>query len=288
MPTDDTTHLPEATRATAMRKGYVDTSSGQVHYRTNVAPKRAAAGAAPDGREVLVLFHQTASSSSMFERLAQALGDTYRIVAPDTPGFGGTFSPPEPATIPYYAGVLGEALDGLGVDTALVFGHHTGASIAVELEAQRPGFSKRMILSGPPYLSPEKKRALASKTEPIVVRDDGGHTLATWKRLRAKDPAAPLALTQREFVLTMHAGERYHEAYDAVFAHDFEEKLARVACPVLVMAGTEDTLYASLEPAYAALANGRKHVIPGANTYVCDRHAEEIAARLREFFGARA
>ena len=47
-----------------MRRAYVDLDHGQVHYRT-----------AGTGRP-LVLLHQTASSSVMYERLAPHLEDT--------------------------------------------------------------------------------------------------------------------------------------------------------------------------------------------------------------------
>jgi pimeloyl-ACP methyl ester carboxylesterase len=256
-----------------IRKGYVDTPEGQVHYR------RAGRENAPR----LLLLHQTASSSAMYEALMARLADEYFMFAPDTPGYGGTFFPPETATIEYYALVMRQALAAFGWDDCFIFGHHTGASIAAQMEHDRPGTARKMILSGPPYLSEEQKAQFRQMVQPLVVAEDGAHTGALWARLRAKDPDAPLALTQREFVLNMQAGERYHETYHAVFSHDFNSQLAAVACPALVMAGDTDTLRGALEPAHAVLRQGEIRCLRG-NTYVCDRDPDAVAAIIREFF----
>ncbi|NJM53625.1 MAG: hypothetical protein HC846_09690 [Blastocatellia bacterium] len=86
-----------------------------------------------------------------------------------------------------------------------------------------------------------------------MIEKDGSHLVKLWERLRAKDENAEISLIHREFLLNLHAGERYHEAYFAVFNHDFETQLASLECPILVTAGDEDTLKDSLEPAYKVL-----------------------------------
>ena len=256
-----------------VRKGYIDTQEGQVHYRQ--------AGRA-DAPRVLLL-HQTASSSVMYEAIMERLADEFFLFAPDTPGYGGTFFPPAPATIAYYAQVMQQALDALGWAECYVFGHHTGASIAVQMEHERPGTARKMILSGPPYLTQEQKAQFRAGIQPIVIQEDGSHAGNLWARLRAKDADAPLCLTQREFVLNMHVGERYHETYHAVFSHDFETQLAALSCPTLVMAGDTDTLRDSLEPAYRALRHGEMQRVKG-NTYICDREPDTVARIIRRFF----
>jgi pimeloyl-ACP methyl ester carboxylesterase len=257
----------------SIRKGYVDTPDGQAHFR------RAGREDAPR----VLLLHQTASSSAMYEALMERLAGDYCLFAPDTPGYGATFFPPATATIEYYAQAMWWALDAVGWRECFVFGHHTGASVAVEMEHQRPGLARKMILSGPPYLSEEQKANFRAGVQPIVVQEDGAHASALWARLRAKDPQAPLALTHREFVLNLRAGERYHETYHAVFTHDFNARLAALDCPTLVMAGDADTLRAALEPAYRALKRGEIRYLTG-NTYVCDRDPDAVAAVVREFF----
>ena len=90
-----------------IKKAYVDTQWGQVHYRYTTGPKNA---------PVLVMLHQTSSDSQMFEKVMARLGKYYsRIIAPDFPGYGETFPIDENKGIPFYADVFMESLDNLGV-----------------------------------------------------------------------------------------------------------------------------------------------------------------------------
>ena len=71
-----------------IKKGYIDTTDGQVHYRVCQGP-----GSLP-----LVCLHQTASSSQMYENLMETLHGQYRVFVLDTPGFGQSFVPPQVPT----------------------------------------------------------------------------------------------------------------------------------------------------------------------------------------------
>ena len=132
-----------------IKRAYVDTSIGQMHYRY-----------AGEG-DSLVILHQTASSSEAYEPLMGLLASRFSVVAMDTPGFGMSDAPPRPFTIPDYALVLQEALDGMGIATTSVFGHLTGASIASELAASAPQRVEKLILMRPVCLEAEElKRRL--------------------------------------------------------------------------------------------------------------------------------
>ncbi len=255
-----------------VKKSYVDTSFGLIHYRF---------AGNPNNPHVLLL-HQTASSSAMFEQIMSLLADKYYVFAPDTLGFGGSDFPKETATMKIYADSLREASKMFGLQNPFIFGHHTGASIAVQMEFDQP-FAQKMFLSGPPHLSQEQKDDFRKNVQPIVIEKDGSHLPKLWQRLRAKDENAEFLLTHREFLLNLHAGERYDEAYNAVFDHDFETQLASLDCPILVTAGDKDTLRDSLEPAYDVLKNGEMRRLEG-NTYVCDQSPEVIAKLMVEFF----
>jgi pimeloyl-ACP methyl ester carboxylesterase len=254
---------------TKIRNGYADTRWGQVHYRTCGA-----------GRP-LVLLHQTASSSAMYAAMMPLLPG--RVIALDTPGFGSSFAPDAPLTIPFCAEVLLAALHELGVSECDLFGHHTGAAIAVQIAHSAPGFVGRLILSGPPVLSDEQKTALKAGLKPFFIDEAGAHLTSVFARLRRRDPALPLETVHREALLTLNAAERAMEMYEAVFVHDFAGQLAALDLPVLVMTGEHDTLRASLEPAHALLRRGQMRLIPGGTTYVCDRDPQVVAEITGEF-----
>ena len=253
-------------------KGYIETNYGLIHYR--------AVGIETNPH--VLLLHQTASSSAMYEKIMLLLADKFYFFAPDTLGFGGSDFPSETANIKLYADSLREAAEKFGLENPFVFGHHTGASIAVQMEFDRK-VARKMILSGAPYLSQEQKDTFKKGVQPIVIERDGEHLVQLWQRLRAKDETAELSLTHREFLLNLHAGERYHEAYFAVFNHDFETQLATLDCPILVMAGDEDTLKNSLEPAFKVLKNGEIRKLKG-NTYICDKSPKIVAKIIENYF----
>lgn len=96
------------------------TNFGLIHYRC----------AGNSNNQHVLLLHQTASSSAMYEAIMNLLADKFYLFAPDTLGFGGSDFPNEVATMQIYADSLREASDKFGLDNPFVFGHHTGASIA--------------------------------------------------------------------------------------------------------------------------------------------------------------
>ena len=218
----------------------------------------------------------------MFEKIINLLADKFHLFAPDTLGFGASDFPQSAATMQIYADSLRQASDKFSLQNPFVFGHHTGASIAVQMEFDQP-FARKMFLSGPPYLTQEQKDKFKKGVQPVVIEKDGSHLLKLWERLRAKDEYAEISLTHREFLLNLRAGERYHEAYFAVFNHDFETQLASLDCPILVTAGDNDTLENSLEPAFKALKKGEMRRLIG-NTYICDQSPEVMAKLMEDFF----
>lgn len=260
-----------------IRRAYCDIDAGQLHYRQAGNPQKTP----------LILLHQSPSSSVMFESLMHALGDDYWLLAPDTPGFGQSDPLRERVSIAAYAKAVRQFLDGLNIKRALLFGHHTGASVAVQLAHDCPDLALAIALSGPTLLSDQLKAILPEKAKPFPLREDGSHLLGMWQRMRDKEPDAPLALSLRETVLGLVVGDAYPEAYRAVIEQPFAEQLQAIACPVLVFAGTGDPLYSQLDAAFQLLPRGEKQQIEGARTYACDLYANDIAARLKAFF-ARA
>ena len=91
------------------------------------------------------------------------LKDRYYLLAPDTPGFGnsdGLSVSPDSLTISDYAQATHAFSQALGVERCYIFGHHTGAAMAVQLEFDFPGTAISMALSGPTLLSEAQKRDL--------------------------------------------------------------------------------------------------------------------------------
>jgi pimeloyl-ACP methyl ester carboxylesterase len=258
------------------RRAYAQLSYGQMHFREAGNP----------GAPVLLLLHQSPSSSAMYERLMERLADRFYLLAPDTPGFG--LSDPLPVAMPSiegYASAINELLKALDITHLGVFGHHTGAAIAVQLAFDKPGKIAAMALSGPTLLSDEQRELLPTLAQPVTPQADGSHLLQLWQRFRDKDPQAPLALLEREMYSALTCGDSYLASYQAVCAHDFAGQLQTIRCPALVFAGDKDPLYNSVAPSLALLSNSETAQLPGGErTYVCERQVEIIAGLLGDFF----
>jgi len=258
-----------------IRKGYADTPNGQVHYRQL---KHTRADETP-----LVLFHQTASSGMMFEQMMTLLSDSFHTIALDNPGFGASFSPPNLFTVQFLSDSLHAALTSLGVESCYAFGHHSGSAIAVQMAYDHPGFIKRMVLSGPPLLSVDQVNGLRASLKAFGIADDGSHLTQVWNRIRKRDESLPLEIVHREVLLTQAAREAAQGAYQAVFEQPLKAQLESLEIPILVMAGENDTLRASLEPAYQLLRNGAMRVMAGAGPYICDQNPHAVVEILRDF-----
>ena len=197
-----------------IRKGYVDTPHGQIHFRQLKQV---------DGVP-LVLLHQTASSGMMFEPLMTLLSDSFHTLALDTPGFGASFSPPSLFTVHYLSDSLHAALTNLGVESCYVFGHHSGSAIAVQMAHDHPNFIQKMVLSGPPLLNDAQIQGLKASLKPFAITEDGSHLIQVWERIRKRDSALLLETVHREVLLAQSASEAGQGAYQAVFEQPYAEQ----------------------------------------------------------------
>ena len=219
----------------------------------------------------------------MFEPVMTLLSDSFHTLALDTPGFGASFSPPSGFSIRYLSDSLYAALHQLGVESCFIFGHHTGSAIAVQMAHDHPDFVKKMVLSGAPLLNEAQVNGLKASLKPFVIAEDGSHLTHVWERIRKRDSALPLETVHREVLLTQSAREAAQRAFQAVFDQPFSEQLSALEIPILVMSGENDTLRASLEPAFSILKNGAMKLIPNEGPYICDQNPQAVADMLKDF-----
>lgn len=258
-----------------IRRAYVDIDGRQLHYRYS----------GERGKPALLLLHQTPSSSSMYEALMCQLPADFFVIAPDTPGFGNSDPLPGDITIAALAQAMTGFLCALDIEACGVFGHHTGAAIAVQLASGNPGKVSALVLSGPTLLTEEQKKVLPESASPFPLDVEGGHLIGMWQRLRGKDNGADLALSQRELLSAFACGDAYQGSYRAVCAQDYARQLESIACPVLVFAGDADPLRNAVAPTVQKLARAEVlEVPPGVGSYICEQQAEFLAEKLAGFF----
>lgn len=256
-----------------IRRSFIDLSHGQVHVRQ----------AGQVENPTMVLFHQSPSSSVMFEPLMLELAEDFHLIAPDMPGFGES-APITHVSIPIFAQIMDELLTELVIKETYLFGHHTGASLAVALAARDADRFQSLALCGPPLLTDAQKKSLPAMAIYEAEQSDGSHLTRMWAKFAKKEDGVSADIIHREIMLALKAGKSYVESYRAVADYDLDHDLRSLNCPVLVFAGENDSLRSYLDRTEAVLRNGKMHVAKGAGTYICEREPLHVATLLKHFF----
>jgi pimeloyl-ACP methyl ester carboxylesterase len=220
-----------------MRKGYVETPIGQVHYREHGA-----------GAPVLLL-HQTAWSSIQFRNVMPALAKRgVRGIAIDTPGYGMSDSFEHPCSIVEYATVLASVMDGLGLPRASLAGHHTGASIAAAFAARNPGRVEKLVMHGVPLYSAEQRAERLARPHFDQTPDaEGGHLKRRFEMGLKISPGASFDAIHWSTVQFFAAGPNEWYGHHAAFKYDMASDLKLIKAPTLIVSNTGDTLHVVLD-----------------------------------------
>lgn len=217
------------------------------------------------GGPPVLLLHESPVSSAAFVPLIGSLAERFTVIAPDTPGYGGS----DPLAlhrpqIPDYADALKEVVDALGLERAAVFGRHTGAAIAIEFANLHPERVSGVVLDGCPAFTPEEMEELVASYLPPFRPDwSGSHVAWLWSRIRdqfgffpwnRQGPASRLAIDMpRPSILNriatdlLLAGDGYRIAYEAAFRYDGAAAAAAARVPAHYMATETDVLFPHLD-----------------------------------------
>ncbi|MEU8896155.1 alpha/beta hydrolase [Nocardia sp. NPDC048505] len=122
-----------------LRHHRLDVEGVHVFYRESV-PAR------PDA-PTLVLLHGFPSASHQFRRLIDTLGDRYRLIAPDYPGFGNTEAPASfDYTFDRLADITEGFLRGLGLDRFALYLFDFGAPVGLRVAERHPEWITGLIV----------------------------------------------------------------------------------------------------------------------------------------------
>jgi pimeloyl-ACP methyl ester carboxylesterase len=260
-----------------IRKGYVDTCDGQVHYQICEG----------GSRDPIVLIHMTASAANSYDALMGALAGQFTTIACDSPNYGQSFRTDREATIDYMAEVWLEAITALGVDRFHVLGHHTGASIGVEIAVQAPERVLSATLSGLVYTTPEENVVFAEKfIQPNPITNYGTQFIGAWTRVMTTMDGAdlPSEFNHRETVGTLVAGEKWAWGYEAVFRYHPAEQLRKVTCPIFLATGLLDRYTIIFHDRIMGDRPDARTLTPeGRGVDYLDTYATEFAPHLTEF-----
>ena len=262
-----------------LRRSYADGPYGQVHLLEG--------GAADGGRPPLYLLHATAYSSQPFIPLMERLARSRRVIAPDTPGYGGSDAPPGMPPFERYADAfidLVERTAGAGCTPVDVFGYHTGALIATEAAARRPDLIRSLVLIGIPYYlgdeREERRAGLAAGADLTGVLEQFQERWDYF--ITDRTPGLSLERAYACFVDELRAYPRHWWAHEALFDYEPQGRLPLVGCPVLVL-NPDNALARPSREASRLLPQARVIELPGLTSAIFDLGADVLAGEFERF-----
>lgn len=267
--------MPHAT--SALTRAYAATPRGQIHY--------AECGS---GRPV-VLIHQTPRSWREYEFALPLIGASFRAIAMDTLGYGDSYEPQRPFSIPRLADGVVELLDALAIPSASLVGHHTGGVVAVEVAASRPERVNSVVLSCMPYVGPVER--VERKTRPPIdlvrPRPDGSHLQELWNKRVPYYPSGRPDLIARLVADGLRVLDRIEEGHYAITAYPMEDRLPLIQTAVLILEGSTDPFsFPDMDRLAAALPDSSTCVIEGAGVPLPEQCPEAFAHAVVEFLSS--
>jgi pimeloyl-ACP methyl ester carboxylesterase len=213
-------------------RGYVDTPLGQLHYQQ-----------VGSGSKMIVLLHQVPWFHIYYAHAQAALAEHgMRSIAFDLPGYGLSDRLTIPPDIADYATAIRAGLDELGIDVAMIVGHHTGASVGVEIARQQPQRVACLLLHGVALYTPAEQAArLARPHWDQTPTADGGY-LARRSQYLADIVVGSDAARHWSLLSMFIAGPTEWYGHHAVFRYDMAESLQNVDVPVSILSNSADLL----------------------------------------------
>ncbi len=225
------------------------------------------------GKPVIVLLHGLTDDGACWPRLVEALEADYDLVAPDARGHGLSDAPEHGYTPNDHAADMAAFIGALGLPPVTLIGHSMGGAVATAVAATYPELARAVVAEDPAWFDAGRRRSARAR-----AADARG-----WR----KDLLAKQALTAEQVIAVERPrhpswdesewapwAASKHRVRPQVFEWILEppmpwrDMLARIACPVLLVAG-DPALDVIVSPEMAAEAQALAaslHVaqIPGA------------------------
>lgn len=286
------------------------TEAPKIHYKTiavadvEIFYREAGDKASP----VLLLLHGFPTSSNMFRHVIGRLARTFRVIAPDYPGYGFSSMPDHKSfsyTFENLAGLMGDFADKLGVDKYIVYLMDYGAPIGLRMALNNPEKIAGLIVqNGNAYeeglrefWNPMKKYWEAPTPENfkgLFLSDPGA---AKWQYTNGVPD--PTLLDPSTWVLDQVGLDRpgnleiqidmlYDYRTNLALYPQFQEFFRKYQPLTLIVWGKNDTVF----PTEGALPYKRD--IPEAEVHLLDTghfaletHGQEICSHIEAFFTPR-
>ena len=272
----------------------VDAAMHQVHYLDSGAPT---SPAAPGSDDVpVVLLHGIFAEKDHWVDFARPLTGTYRVVAPDLPGFGeSTRHADQPYDYAAHTKRLGALLDALGIQRAHLAGNSMGGTMAALYAIEHPERVASVAFIGAPHgiRSPQPStmdQLIDAGRSPLVAYDAAAFD-AMMAMVFEKRPFLPYPIlwaTEQEALRNAASNQR---VWDAQLKDRYllDAQVARLQQPpTLALWGASDRVFdvSGAQALQTRLPNASVVTLPGIGHLPMMEAPGDTAQRYAEFLGS--
>lgn len=259
----------------------------------------------PD-RPLILLLHGFPSSSHQYRSLMEKLGDDYRMIAPDYPGFGQTHIVPGSEIAFDYSfqnlsQVIEEFIDALGLGSFVLYAFDFGGPIGFRIAARRPELIAGLIIQNANAYEVGLSDAawhftMIDGRDHAGIKELGGQlSLDGIKSQYLTGVSDPESIAPDGYMLDQHYLEQpEHRAAMISLLRDYKTNLAeypiwqdwlrRQRPPAQVLWGRNDPLFieAGAQAYLADLPDAELHVFDTGH-FALEECKDEIAPLIAEF-----
>jgi pimeloyl-ACP methyl ester carboxylesterase len=244
----------------------------------------------------LVLVHGLGGAAANWVELAPALVESYRVLALDLPGHGGSSPLPAAPSLTPFADVVAAVAERETLAPAAVVGHSLGGLVGLRLALRHPDAVGALVLVAPAGISSGTRAREVAVTTLVHARP--ARLVAPFRRPVARlewlrypvfgyfevsDPAALSPAAVEGFL----AGPALHtdvlSAGRALVADDPRVDLGGVRCPSLVLAGARDRMVPVADAIeYARRLRAPLRIVPDCGHLVIGERPDACVEAIEE------
>jgi pimeloyl-ACP methyl ester carboxylesterase len=234
----------------------------------------------------LLLVHGLMATGEMFEPVVDRFASEHHLIIPDLRGHGRSKRLPPPYTVRQLAADLSRLLDHRGIQSTAVLGYSQGGAIAQQLALDHPEQCSRLVLGCTyAYNMATRREWVEGHVAPVLVRVLGPRRLAA---LGAALGAKELGKDRAEWLVNLMADQDRMlmvSAWKEAMAFDSRQRLSEIACPTLIVAGSDDqgVPMHHAEMLHNGIRGSKLVVIAGAGHDLIWTHPIEFVRVTEEF-----
>ena len=247
-------------------------------YELHEPTKRSSAG-----NSTVLLLGSLGSDRSMWSEQVRGLAQSFRVLAVDLRGHGGSEVITGSSTVEELALDIVSVIDSLEIDKVHMVGLSLGGAVALEMGIRHPERieSIALICTSAKFGEPQ-----AWLDRAALVRKDGMAAVAESVASRwvspAKAESSPELMASLERMVLATPAEGYASACEALASYDVRKELGSIKAPVLAVAGSDDpaTPPASLQEIVDGIGHGELVVLDPAAHVPTFEQSEQLTELL--------